>query len=516
MIYMSSTLSSFSKLFAIRLVAGVLMIGFWDCAPHGLKQQQSYEKSVPIDTTQTFAISFVNQESRRSNFSHEDVSRKKSYLPIEKPKLMNASIELNSTTRQHSAEAPLAWFNLQLKFVQETPGFSPPVAARAFGYAGVTLYETVVPGMAAYQSLVGQLNGLTELPRIANGLKYHWPTVANSALAAITRLLFANASEANKAAIEALDLRFSNQFKATLAAEVFQRSTSHGRVIAQAIYTWSLSDRGHGAHMRNFSERHALVVGPGFWVPTPPRFQQPLQPDWGNNRPFALKAGSECRPSSHPPFSEQAGSEFYNEMLEVYHAVKNLTAEQKALAEFWADNPMQTATPAGHWIAILNQIIAQRQFNLEIAAEAYAKVGIAMADAFISCWRTKYEYNLVRPITCIRKIIDANWKPPVSTPPFPEYMSGHSVQSGAVAQVLTDMFGAVAFTDHTHDSRNLSPRSFSSFFAAAEEAAISRLYGGIHFRSAIDLGLEQGKCVGRKVSALKFKKDDAAENAASK
>ncbi|MGH7456258.1 MAG: vanadium-dependent haloperoxidase, partial [bacterium] len=259
---------------------------------------------------------------------------------------------------------------------------------------------------------------------------------------------------------------------------------------------------------------YTLPAGVGFWVPTPSKFQRPLQPHWGNNRSFFLRSGSECQPGPHPLFSERPGTKFYEEMMEVYNTVNNLTAEQRAIAEFWADNPRQTATPAGHWIAILNQIIAQRQLNLEVAAEAYAKVGIVVADAFISCWYTKYEYNLVRPITCIRKIIDANWRPPVSTPPFPEYTSGHSVQSGAVAQVLTDMFGAVAFTDHTHDSRNLSSRSFSSFFAAADEAAISRLYGGIHFRSAIELGLEQGKCVGRKVSVLKFKKDAPAENAA--
>jgi hypothetical protein len=140
-----------------------------------------------------------------------------------------------------------------------------------------------------------------------------------------------------------------------------------------------------------------------------------------------------------------------------------------------------------------------------VAAEAYAKVGIAVADAFISCWSTKFRYNLLRPVTYIRGVIDPAWGSLLVTPPFPEYTSGHSVQSAASAQVLTDLFGTVAFTDHTHDDRGLAPRSFGSFKQAAEEAAISRLYGGIHFSTAIDLGLEQGLCVGRRVSDLEFR-----------
>ncbi len=196
--------------------------------------------------------------------------------------------------------------------------------------------------------------------------------------------------------------------------------------------------------------------------------------------------------------------------MEVYTTVKSLNSEQHAIAEFWADNPGETSTPAGHCISILNQILEQKNATLDVAAEAYAKVGSALADAFIACWFTKYQYNLIRPVTYIQKLIDSTWVPPVKTPPFPEYPSGHSVQSAAFAQVMTDMFGAVAFVDHTHDKSGLAPRSFSSFFEAAEEAAISRLYGGIHYRAAIELGLAQGKNIGRKISALQFKKPQEA------
>lgn len=150
-------------------------------------------------------------------------------------------------------------------------------------------------------------------------------------------------------------------------------------------------------------------------------------------------------------------------------------------------------------------MIRQTASSLEEAAEAYVKVGLAVADAFICCWNTKYRDNLLRPVTYIRALIDPAWTPLLVTPPFPEYTSGHSVQSSAAAEVLTKMFGQMPFTDHTHDDRGLAPRSFGSFIQAAEEAAISRLYGGIHFRPAIENGLAQGWCIGQAVDALTFR-----------
>src|SRR5690606_19030531 len=182
-----------------------------------------------------------------------------------------------------------------------------------------------------------------------------------------------------------------------------------------------------------------------------------------------------------------------------------------AIALFWSDDPGHTPTPSGHWLSILNQVLVHEEATLDVAAEAYAKLGIAMADAFITCWNTKFAYNVVRPISYIQTVIDPGWNTPdltdpVMTPPFPEYTSGHSVQSGAAATVLTGLFGDnYAFIDTTHEARGLSSRSFQSFYAAADEAAISRLYGGIHYRSAIELGLEQGKCVGERVLELRFK-----------
>jgi len=400
------------------------------------------------------------------------------------------------------SDVATAWFDLAVDMVKETPGFSPPVVSRAFGYAGVTLYEALVPGMPGYRSLSGKLNDLGAVPVPADPA-HHWPTVANAALASILRSLFPTTTS-QTAAMDVLEERFAQGFRTTVPPGIYRRSVARGQRVAGHILEWSKVDGGHEGYLHNFPA-YTPSVGPGLWVPTPPGFMPALQPFWGSNRPFALPSGGECDPGPPLAYSEDSSSAFFSETLECYEVVTNLSSEQRAIAFFWSDDPGITCTPPGHSVSILTQVLRDRGFALDVAAEAYAKVGIAVADSFISCWNTKFRYNLLRPVTYIRDLIDSSWSSPLVTPPFPEYTSGHSVQSTASAQVLTDLFGTVAFTDHTHDDRRLAPRSFNSFFEAAEEAALSRLYGGIHFRTAIALGLEQGRCVGQNVNDLEFR-----------
>jgi hypothetical protein len=205
----------------------------------------------------------------------------------------------------------------------------------------------------------------------------------------------------------------------------------------------------------------------------------------------------------HPPFSTQTTSHFYAEALVVYNVGLNLTTEQKTTADYWSDGPSATGTPPGHWIAIVSQIARKEGLSLARAAEAYARVGIAVHDAFIACWNQKYVYNLQRPVTYINSNIDANWTSYIVTPNFPTYTSGHSTQSGAAARVLADMFGTKAFTDTTHTDHGLvpaqQPRSFKSFDQAAAEAADSRLLGGIHFSFDNYHGLASGQCIAQAI-----------------
>jgi hypothetical protein len=398
------------------------------------------------------------------------------------------------------ADVATAWYDLTLRLIRQTPGYSPPVASRALAYTGVSLVESVVPGIADGRSLAGQVRGLSALPAAGRNAAYDWNIVANSTLAGIARSLFPTASEENRAAIGTLEAGLLAGARHGVPVGVVQRSVDRGRQVAAAVFDWSTTDGGHEAFANNFPP-YLPPVGPGLWVPTPPGFLPALQPSWGTCRTFATASGAAC-PSGTPTAYDERASRFFDEAYEVYVAANDLTDEQRAIATFWSDDPGATVTPPGHSISILTQALRQHGASLADAAIAYAKVGIAVADAFIYCWNTKFQVNLLRPVTYIRSLIDPAWSSMLTTPPFPEFTSGHSVQSGAAVTVLTDLFGEVAFTDHTHDDRGLPARSFGSFWDAAEEAAISRLYGGIHFRPAIELGLEQGRCVGEHVNAL--------------
>jgi hypothetical protein len=401
------------------------------------------------------------------------------------------------------AAVPTAWFDLALALVQSTPGFTPPVAARAFGYAGVTLYESVVAGARRNVSLIELLPDFGGLPTISDQL--HWPASANTALAEIARLLFATATEDGREAIDDLESTFADQFERQATAVVLRKSVERGRDVARAVFELSRGDGGHDGYLGNFPEDYVPPAGPGMWVPTPPAFNSALQPSWGANRCLALADGASCPAGDHTPFSEDPGSAFYAEAVDVYDAVNDLDDEQTAIARFWSDDPGRTATPPGHSISIATQVLRNQNATLITAAETYAKVGIAVCDAFVACWNTKYRYNLERPVTYIQRLIDPAWMPLLTTPPFPEYTSGHSVQCAAAFTVLADLFGDdYSFEDRAHDNLGLPSRHFPSFAAAAEEAAISRLYGGIHFRPAIERGLAQGRCVGQAVNALEL------------
>jgi hypothetical protein len=403
------------------------------------------------------------------------------------------------------------WYEGLQEIVKEER-LSPPAAARVFGYTGVALYEALQPGMPGYNSLAGQLNGLgdltdlVELPDPTKGAEYHWPTVANSAIAAVLQGLFATASARANEDIKELKEDGEELFEGTVdwddaGEEVLARSRTYGAAVGNFIYQWSLGD-GYTT-LRNC--QYPIPFGQGVWEPTPPAFAAPLEPCWGRLRPFALKTPDEFLPPPPPPFSTGQDSEMYRLAKEVYEAKNGLTAEQRGIAIFWADNPGETATPPGHSLAVTTQWLEDRDRSLAQAAEAYAKVGIAVADAFISCWNTKYHYNLLRPVTYIQDYVDPAWTPLINTPPFPEYTSGHSVQSAAAAEILTSLFGREPFDDRTHEDRGFVSRQFLDFDGWAQEAAMSRLYAGIHYRPAIEAGLAEGRAIGKKVNALKFK-----------
>lgn len=398
------------------------------------------------------------------------------------------------------------WYRMILELVRHTPTQTPPVASRAFAYTAIIAYEATASGAPELQTLAGQLVWLDPLPMREPGVDYADDVVLNAAMARAVDAYFANTGPTGQRAKAALYAQLEGKVGAGVDAAVLARSAAYGTAVADHVIAASEEDGGAVIENMGFPMTYTLGGEPQDWVPTNLiRLQQaPLLPAWGTNRPMVLPDGEACPLPPPPAYSEEPGSAFHAEAMEVYETSKALTDEQKRIARFWSDDPMLSPTPPGHWVAILFQIAARDQRPVEAQVDALVRLGIAVSDGFIVNWRDKYRYDLLRPVTYIRRVIDPAWEPLLNTPPFPEYPSGHSTQSGAVAQVLTAVFGeGFAFTDSTHVDDGLAPRDFPDFWTAANEAGISRLYGGIHFRAAIDLGLEQGACVGDFVNRLK-------------
>jgi hypothetical protein len=355
--------------------------------------------------------------------------------------------------------------------------------------------------------LAGQLNALSAVPRPDFTKEYNWQVASEAYLAEIMTAFFPTATVAAKDKIKALAAKNKDDNKG-IAADVLERSESFGKTMAKAIFDWSKLDViGHESYTKNFPSAYIVETGNGFWEPTSAQ-KIPLQPYWGFVRPLMPNGIRTALPVEPFVFSAVPESKFYKDAEIVNLTVKNITPEQKKIALYWADGG-GTLTPPGHSVAILNQILAENNKNLEEANSAYAKLGIGVADAFICCWKAKYTYNIMRPETYIKRYINKDFKTVIATPPFPEYTSGHSSQAGATAIILSDIFGSnFSFTDKTHVLRtdiDGTPRLYKNFMEMATEAAISRLYGGIHFPNGNEKGLSSGMTIGQNVIALKLK-----------
>jgi hypothetical protein len=406
--------------------------------------------------------------------------------------LCGFGIANGQTAYDENANVPHKYYELSLKFIKETPGFTPPVASRALGYTGLCLYESVVNGMPNYQSLVGDLPGFNAMPQVENAT-YSWSVVANNALAFLLDSLYDNKTLDNKVLLYATRTDLNIALQAQLPADVYERSVQFGEAVGLAIFEYSKTESGYRGQYKNFPASYVPPSGNEFWVPLPN--QVALQPYWSQNRAFMPEnVTNGTLPPPPPSFSTDPTSAFYAYANQVYLTSQNLTQAQKDIASFWADGG-GTFTPPGHSISMLRQILRQENWDLGHSALAYAKMGLSLSDAFLACWKSKYIYNLCRPVTYIRTNINPALSSFIGTPPFPEYPSGHSSQSGAWSVIMTDLFGdGYAFTDSTY-AATLGVRSFTDFEACAEETAVSRLYGGIHY----DFGNKNGSYLGRTI-----------------
>ena len=382
--------------------------------------------------------------------------------------------------------------------------FSPPQASRVYAYATVAAYEALRQGQPGYRTLAGQLNGLTPLPEPEPNVEYSVPLAGVRAFMTVGRQLTFSRPRMDSLR-SAMDARIR---AAGVSAKVAERSIAYGDTVAKHILAWAAKDRF--AQTRGYP-KYTVTSAAGRWVPTPPAYMDGVEANWAVLRPFVMDSAGQFKPPPPPPFDTAASSAFMASAREVHETVKGATDEQRAIAAFWDCNPYvmnvqghamfatKKITPGGHWMSIV--AIASREADADLmrSAEAYTLTALALADGFLSAWEEKYRSNLLRPETVINAYLDERWEPLLQTPPFPEYPSGHSVVSTAAATVLTSLYGGTfAFVDSSEIVFGLPARPFPSFDAAAAEAAISRLYAGIHFRPAI----EEGAVMGRKVGAL--------------
>lgn len=419
---------------------------------------------------------------------------------------------LSACKKPHNQEALDAHFdgitmklNRDLTDVIVADIFTPPVASRIYAYPNVAAYEAVRFMDAKRPSLTGQLNELEGLPSPDKTKEYFYPLASAVAFTDVAQSLVYDQERIQLMQTALLD----EVQEIGIDEEIFQNSVSFGKEVAESILKWTFKD---GYNRRTALPRYSVNDDPGRWRPTPPDYMEAIEPHWNTLRPFVLDSAGQFDPGLPTTFDTAENSSFYQEAMHVYGTVLQLSPEQLEIAKFWDCNPnisytkghvmyfQQQISPGGHWIHISAQILDDKKPGAVQETAVMAQVSVALADAFISCWDQKYKSSLTRPETFINKYIDPDWTPILQTPAFPEHTSGHSVASSAAATVLTKLFGdGFAFIDSTEVPYGLPKRSYGSFFEASEEAAISRLYGGIHYMPAIEKGVAQGKAVGNHI-----------------
>lgn len=401
----------------------------------------------------------------------------------------------------------------QLNNVVLENNFPPMIGSRNYAYANIAAYEVIVLGDNRFQTLAGQIRHLPPVPvQDTAGVNFNYASL----------LAFCKVGEAvtfpegsMKDYVVKLDslARTSGMPSATVAA-----SKKLADAVAGHILQWS---RGDNYAQSRSATKYTVTNEEGTWVPTPPMYMQAVEPHWCEIRPMVLDSASQFKPVPPAAFDiKNKNSEYYRFLLEVKNIGDSLSEEQKHIAEFWDDNPTKgnvighvtfitkKFSPPGHWMNIVGIAAQKAGADFSTTVAAYAETGIAIFDAFISCWDEKYRSNYVRPETVINHYLDPDWRPHIQTPPFPSYTSGHATNSAAAAEIMTKWFGDnLSFTDTSLLEFGIKNRTIRSFRAAAEEAAMSRLYGGIHYR----FDNENGKIAGRKLGEyigqkLKLKK----------
>lgn len=398
-------------------------------------------------------------------------------------------VPAQTQAKSDNSELLSDWIGLQLKFIRSTKGITQGHVTKQFMTNSIVFYECVATGDKQYNSLAGQVQQLENLPKPPSD-NLHKSAAANSAYAFMLRKFF-GADAANVVRVDSLESAYLSKFAGDgYSSEQLQVAANYGKSVAGAILIWTGTD-GSATKFPPYE----IPKGEGKWEPTPPVFMPPAAPQMINFRESVKGSNDNTLPPAPVAFSTDPSSAFYKMVKEVHDVSSKLTPEQKAIALFWDDLPDgRYYGGVGHWCSILRQVLKANKISMMKGAEAFAKMTIAAGDAQLACWKGKYTYNVLRPVTYINKYMGLpEWKPVIVTPNHPEYPAAHASVSMASATALTDVLGkSVSFVDHTYDDIGFTARTFGSFDQAAKEAGQSRLYGGIHYTPSIDAGYVLG------------------------
>lgn len=394
--------------------------------------------------------------------------------------------------------------------------FPPMIATRNYAYANIAAYEALAGGSKELKSLAGQIRHLLPMPKPAEGQEIDFSLAALLAFCKVgNAVTFPEGSMMSYYEELKKDVR-----KAGMSSVVLKQTEAYSDSVVAAILKWSKGD--NYAQTRS-AEKYTVRDEDGRWIPTPPMYAQAVEPKWNSIRCLVMDSCAQFRPPAPPGFNmKDKNSEYYKALLEVKNVGDSLTEEQKHIADFWDDNPFKMNvsghvmyatkkfSPSGHWMSIVGIAAKESKADFATTVAAYTQTSIALFDGFISCWDEKFRSNFIRPETAINKYLDEDWRPYIQTPPFPSYTSGHATISAAAAETMTHWFGDnLSFIDTTSIEFGIESRRIVSFREAAKEAAMSRLYGGIHYRFDNDQGNQAGRKLGEYVvSRLKFREEN--------
>lgn len=384
---------------------------------------------------------------------------------------------------------------------------TPPVASRIYAYSNLAYYEALRFKESGVTSFTTVMKGFGTMPAPERNKQYNYSLAAVKSFFKVAKAL-----SFSKDSLAITEKNLLKEFQNTITSDVYKNSIALGDTIAAVILNRAGTDN---YKKTRGMPKYNVFKEPGKWQQTPPDYADAIEPNWILIKPLLPDSATQCKVTTPPSYDLHKNSRYYRELMEVYTISKKVTPLQDTIAHYWDDNPFVTkhtghltfatkkTTPGGHWIGIVSILCKQTHASEMKTAKIYALTASAIFDGIIYCWDEKYRSGMVRPITVIRENVEPNWTSLLQTPPFPEYTSGHSVISAAAAAILTFQIGDnIAFHDTTEQEYLGLERSFTSIRQAADEAGISRLYGGIHYRAAIEEGRKQGQEVGKLYNSI--------------